>query len=253
MSTFPCVEFDNVTKRFPVGLLGRRKVTALDRVSLTVAPGDVYGIIGPNRAGKSTLVKLLLTICRPTSGRITRLGRHVRDRATLARVGYVHEQQVFPIYLTPRALLRQYGALSFVPRIELAQRIDELLDLVGLDGWEEVRIGCFSKGMFQRLALAQALLNDPELLVLDEPTEGLDLAARRVFHEIVRRRQGAGRTSVVISHHLADIQRLCNRILVLRDGQVAYEGPVGLLTSVTTPTERDFEAAVELFYAEATT
>ena len=250
MDRLTCVEFEDVSKVFPVGLWGRRKIRALDGVSLTVQTGDVYGVIGPNRAGKSTLVKLLLTICRPTTGRITRFGRHMADRSTLARIGYVHECQVFPDYLTARGLLRQYGALGFVPRHVVAERSVALLKQVGLSGWEDVTIRKFSKGMFQRLALAQALINDPDLLVLDEPTEGLDMAARRVFHEIVERRQKEGRTSIVISHRLADIQRLCTRILVMSDGQVAYEGPTTLLTSVNAPTESDFETALEPFYAE---
>lgn len=250
MDRLTCVEFEDVSKVFRMGLWRHRKIRALDRVSFTVQTGDVYGVIGPNRAGKSTLVKLLLTICRPSEGRISRFGRHMSDRSTLARVGYVHERQVFPDYLTARGLLRQYGALSFVPRKVVAQRSGELLNLVGLADWEDVTIRKFSKGMFQRLALAQALINDPDLLVLDEPTEGLDLAARRVFHDIVLRRRDEGRTSIVISHRLADIQRLCNRVLVLRDGQVAYEGSTSLLTSVTAPTETDFETALEPFYAE---
>lgn len=247
-----CVSFDSVTKRFPVDLWRRRTVCALDRVSFSIAEGDVYGVIGPNRAGKSTLVKLLLTICRPTSGRIERLGRHVADRSTLAQVGYVHERQVFPAYLTARGLLAQYSALSFVPRGEARGRSEELLELVGLIDWADVSIGRYSKGMCQRLALAQALVNDPDLLVLDEPTEGLDLAARRLFHVIVRRRQAVGRTSLVISHHLADIQRLCNRVLVLRQGRVAYEGPTAQLTAAGASTEADFEAAIEPLFADTT-
>lgn len=247
----PAVHFADVTKQFRVGLFGRR-VCALDRVSCTVNEGDVYGVIGPNRAGKSTLAKLLLTICHPTSGRIQRLGRHVADRSTLARVGYVHERQVFPAYLTAAGLLRQYGALSFVPSRTLGRRIDELVQLVGLSDWANVAIGRYSKGMLQRLALAQALINDPDLLVLDEPTEGLDLAARRLFHSILRQRKGEGRTSMVISHHLPDIQRLCNRVLVLRQGRVVFEGLTGQLTAQASSSGGDMETAVEPLYAEST-
>jgi ABC-2 type transport system ATP-binding protein len=245
----PCLQFDNVVKVFPVGLFGRRGVRALDGVSMSVGEGDVYGVIGPNRAGKSTLVKLLLTICRPTSGTIRRFGRSGHDRETLRRVGYVHERQVFPLYLSARALLAQYGALSWVPRAQVRARTTELLELVGLSEWADGPISRYSKGMFQRLALAQALINDPDLLVLDEPTEGLDLAARRLFHQIVRRRQTEGRTSIVVSHHLVDIQRLCNRLLVLREGRVAFEGPTIELAPTeaanSVATEAAFEAAFE--------
>lgn len=250
MGSTAAATFEQVTKRFRVGIVGRRRVTALDGISFTVETGDVYGIIGPNRAGKSTLAKLLLTICRSDAGRITRLGRHVADRRTLARVGYVHERQVFPAYLTARGLLAQYGALSFVPRGELRPRIEELLELVDLAEWSDVSIGRFSKGMVQRLALAQSLINDPDLLVLDEPTEGLDLAARRLCHMIVRRRQAEGRTSIVISHHLPDIQRLCNRVLVLRQGRVAFEGETRQIAGAGTAEQADFETAVEPLYAD---
>jgi ABC-2 type transport system ATP-binding protein len=248
------VQFDEVTKDFPLGLLRRRKVRALDAVSMSVGQGDVYGIIGPNRAGKSTLVKLLLTICRPTSGTIRRFGRNGKDRETLRRVGYVHERQVFPLYLTARSLLAQYGALSWVPRTQVRERTAELLEMVALTEWADSPVSQYSKGMLQRLSLAQALINDPDLLVLDEPTEGLDLGARRLFHKIVRRRQTEGRTSIVVSHHLVDIQRLCNRLLVLREGRVAFEGPTSELvptsSSASTASEAAFEAAIEPLYAE---
>lgn len=255
MLSQPCVQFENVTKVFPLGWFGRRKVRALDHVSLAVGEGDVYGVIGPNRAGKSTLAKLLLTICRPTAGTIRRFGRSGRDRQTLRRIGFVHERQVFPLYLSARGLLAQYGALAWVPHSVVRARSEELLELVGLSEWADGPISRYSKGMFQRLALAQALINDPDLLVLDEPTEGLDLAARRLFHSIVRQRQTEGRTSIVVSHHLADIQRLCNRLLVLREGRVAFEGQTSDLASTETVAsdvaETAFEAAVEPLYTEA--
>ena len=185
------VRFEKVSKVFSGGLFGR-DVRALDGVSLSIAEGEVFGLIGPNRAGKTTLVKILLSICRPTAGRFWRLGKHGKDRGTLARVGYVHESQAFPRYLTARSLLEYYGALSWQPAATVRRRAGELLDRVGLADRSREPIGRFSKGMLQRLALAQAMINDPELLVLDEPSEGMDLAARRLLQSVIRERQAQG-------------------------------------------------------------
>lgn len=215
--------FDEVTKVYSAGPF-RAGVRALDGVSLTIDRGEVFGLVGPNRAGKTTLVKILLSICRPTSGRIMRLGRHWKDRRTLARVGYVHESQAFPRYLSARSLLEFYGALSSQPASEVHRRAGELLERFGLADRCREPIARFSKGMLQRLALCQALINDPELLVLDEPSEGMDLSARRVFDEIISERKKQGHTAILVSHHLNDIQRLCDRVAVIRSGKLAFIG-----------------------------
>jgi ABC-2 type transport system ATP-binding protein len=253
------VRFEEVTKVYTAGLFGRGGVRALDRVSLSIQAGEVFGLIGPNRAGKTTLVKILLSICRPTSGRIIRLGRDWRDRGTLSRVGYVHESQAFPRYLTARSLLKYYGALTLQGSAEVRRRTDELLQRVGLADRSREPIARFSKGMLQRLALAQALVNDPELLVLDEPSEGMDLSARRLLHDVIRERQQAGRTAILVSHLLADVQRLCDRVAVLREGKLAFVGRVDELTGqmldgeFPSPQEpgRSLEDAVEPLYAGA--
>ncbi len=202
---------------------------ALDGVSFSVAAGEVFGMVGPNRAGKTTLVKILLSICHPTGGRITRLGRHARDRSTLARVGYVHESQAFPRYLTARTLLQFYGALAWQESRDVQRRTDMLLERFGLADRSQEPIGRFSKGMLQRLALAQSLINDPELLVLDEPSEGMDLSARRVLDEVICERRKQGRTAILVSHRLGDVQRLCDRVAVLREGRMAFLGSVDAL------------------------
>src|SRR5262245_6611695 len=172
MAVTAVAEFDNVCKDYPTGLLPGPKLRAVAGVSLHVRPGEVFGLLGPNRSGKTTLVKLLLSLARPTSGRVRRLGRPASHRATLARVGYVHENQAFPRYLTAAALLEYYGALSLMEAARARQRAGELLELVGLADRSREPISRFSKGMVQRLGLAQALLNEPDLLVLDEPAEG---------------------------------------------------------------------------------
>ncbi len=250
------VRFENVTKTFSAGLF-RQPIRALDGISLEIGAGETFGLIGPNRAGKTTLAKILLSICRPTSGRIMRLGRHAGDRSTLARVGYVHESQAFPRYLTAHSLLNFYGALSLQPAAEVRRRADALLERVGLADRSREPIGRFSKGMLQRLALAQALINDPELLVLDEPSEGMDLAARRLLHGIIRERQQQGRTAILVSHLLGDIQRLCTRVAVLRGGQLNFLGDVADLTGHATGVDSDelvannsaLEDALEPYYA----
>src|SRR3954447_19488153 len=182
-------EFKDVSRDYVTGWLPRRSLRAVDRVSLRVGPGEVLGLLGPNRAGKTTLVKLLLSLCRPTAGEIVRLGRPASDRSTLARVGYVHENHAFPRYLNARELLRLYGAMSLIPYEKLGPRVEELLALVGLADRAGDPIWQYSKGMVQRLGMAQALLPEPDLLVLDEPTEGLDLAGRRLLRSLVQKQK----------------------------------------------------------------
>lgn len=249
--TNPVAHFDQVTKVYGAGLWQRR-ITAVEKVTLSVPPGIVLGLVGPNRAGKTTLVKLLLSLCRPTAGRIQRFGRPASDRRTLDRVGYLHESQAFPGYLTACGLLDYYGALALVPRGDRRRRAVRLLDRVGLADRAGDRIGSFSKGMLQRLALAQALINEPELLVLDEPSEGMDLLARRLLHDLLREHRRAGKTAVLVSHNPADVERLCDEVAVLRAGQTVFHGPLAGLAGETdgTRTER-FEEALAPLYAGA--
>src|ERR1700722_13646864 len=178
MSGAAVAEFDNVSKFYPAGLLGRGRILAAENVTFSINPGEVFALLGPNRAGKTTLVKILLSLCRPTSGRGTRFQQPLTDRQTLARIGYVHENPAFPRYLSATGLLEYYGALALLKESHVRKRAAELLELVGLADRGQEPIARFSKGMVQRLAVAQALLNDPELLVLDEPSEGLGLGGR---------------------------------------------------------------------------
>jgi ABC-2 type transport system ATP-binding protein len=164
-------EFEHVSKVFGSSFPGFRRVKALKNVSFSVLEGEVLGLLGPNRAGKSTLVRALLTICRPSSGKISRFGHPWNDRRTLSRIGYIHESQSLPGYLTAQGLLEYYGGLSGMSRGLIRARSAELLEQVDLADRNHEPISQFSKGMVQRLALAQALMNEPELLVLDEPTD----------------------------------------------------------------------------------
>jgi ABC-2 type transport system ATP-binding protein len=249
------VEFRSVSKTYRTGFLGGRRICALRDVTLAVPRGCVFGVVGPNRAGKTTLVKTLLSLCRPTAGTILRLGRPVEHRCTLSRVGYVHESQAFPPYLTATTLLQYYGRLSFVASRELERRIPRLLEQVGLADRAGEPIRTFSKGMLQRLALAQALVNDPELLVLDEPTEGLDLTARKLLHGVLARNRAEGKTAVLVSHNLAEVQRLCDRVAVLRTGRLVYAGLLARLTPEATNDGRAdaLQSVLEPMYAGAAT
>jgi ABC-2 type transport system ATP-binding protein len=230
MATTAVAEFDQVSKVYPNGLLKRPGLAAVAGVSLQIMPGEVFGLLGPNRAGKTTLVKLVLSLCRPTAGKVLRLDRPVGDRSTLARVGYVHENQAFPRYWNALGLLHYYGALSLMPPDKVRQRGHTLLERVGLADRSREPIARFSKGMTQRLGLAQALLNDPELLVLDEPTEGLDLEGRRLVQEIIAERRRLGRAVLLVSHALPEVEPLCDRIGVLVQGRLVYMGAVADLS-----------------------
>jgi ABC-2 type transport system ATP-binding protein len=236
--------FQSVEKRYPAGPLGRGGVAAVRGVSFDVPAGSVFGLLGPNRAGKTTLVKLLLSLARPTAGTVTRLGQPVRDRETLARVGYMHENNAFPRYLSAAEVLRFYGGLSGVDPAALPKRADLLLDRVGLADRAGEPIGRFSKGMAQRLGLAQALVNDPDLLVLDEPTEGLDLAGRQLLRDVIRDQARAGRTVLLVTHVLGEVEELCDEVAVVVAGKLAHRGNVPALLAGG----RSLEAALRAVY-----
>jgi ABC-2 type transport system ATP-binding protein len=245
------VELEKVSKVYPAGWPGRGRVTAVADVSLRVEPGEVFGLVGPNRAGKTTLVKVVLSLCRPTAGRACRLGRPVGDRSTLARVGYLHEGPAFPRYLTAAGLLEYYGTLTLLPGDHLRRRVLELLRRVGLADRAAEPIARFSKGMAQRLGVAQALLNDPELLVLDEPSEGLDVPGRRLVREIIAEQRRRGRTVLLVSHVAAEVEQLCDRVGVLVGGRLAYIGPVAdLKRDPETGRGRSLEDALDQLYGK---
>ena len=235
--TAPAVEFLDICRRY-------RALRAVDRVSFRVEPGEVFGLLGPNRAGKTTLVKMLLSLTKPTSGSASRLGAPIRDRSTLARVGYMHENHAFPRYLCARELLGYYGAMSLVPFEPLCARVEELLAKVGLADRASDPIHTFSKGMVQRLGLAQALVNDPELLVLDEPTEGLDLEGRRLLRGVVADLKARDRTVLLVSHVLPEVEALCTRVAVIVRGTLRHLGPVSDLAA-----KRPLEESLAEMYA----
>jgi ABC-2 type transport system ATP-binding protein len=246
------VTFENVSKLYPAGWRLRPTLPAVTGVSLRLEPGQVFALLGPNRAGKTTLVKILLSLCRPSTGRVMRFGRPLADRRTLTRIGYMHESQAFPRYLTAAGLLHYYAALSLISEPELSRKVPHLLEMAGLADRAREPIARFSKGMIQRLGLAQALLNDPELLVLDEPTEGLDLAGRRLVFDVVAEQRKHGCTVLLVSHVLTEVERLCDSVGVLVQGRLVHAGPLsGLLRDPATQCTRSLEQALQDLYEKA--
>ncbi|MBL9149409.1 MAG: ABC transporter ATP-binding protein [Phycisphaerae bacterium] len=208
----------------------RRKIHALRDVSLQVARGEIFGLLGPNGAGKSTLVKILMTVIRPTVCTGTLLGRPIGDRPTLARVGYLPEHLRFPSYLTGRQALDYFGALSKVDGRTRAQRIPALLKLVGMTDWATQPVASYSKGMRQRLGLAVALVASPDLVVLDEPTDGVDPIGRKEIRDVLLALRAEGRTVFVNSHLLGELEMVCDRVAIMNKGQVVRQGTIRGLT-----------------------
>ena len=219
--------FDGVSKTYP----GRRSQPAVAGVSFEVPAGSAFALLGPNRAGKTTLVKLLLSLSKPTAGAVTRLGRPAADRSTLGRVGYMHENHAFPRYLTATEVLHFYGGVTGVPTGQLAGKATALLERVGLSDRAREPISRYSKGMVQRLGLAQALVADPDLLILDEPTEGLDLFGRQLLRDVVRDMKAAGKTVLLVTHVLSEVDELCDEVAVIVAGRLARRGPVADLNA----------------------
>lgn len=208
----------------------RKRFQALDQLSLTVSQGETFGLLGLNGAGKTTTLKLLLGLLRPTSGEVSVLGHQPGDTRSLARIGFLPETPYFYSYLSAYEFLEFSGRLFRLSKKERQDRSKELLELVGLTDSAKKPIGKFSKGMMQRLGIAQSLLNDPELIFWDEPTSGLDpigrLDVRTILHTLKKR----GKTVFFNSHLLPDVSEVCDRIGILNRGKLVYEGRVEDIT-----------------------
>jgi ABC-2 type transport system ATP-binding protein len=223
------IDITNASKTYKGGL-GKEPIRALRGVDLQVGRGEVFGLLGPNGAGKSTLVKILMTVIRPSSVSGSVLGNPVADKQTLAKVGYLPEHHRFPDYLKGWQVLDFYGAMAGMARKDRKPRIDKLLDLVGMGEWAGKRIKQYSKGMRQRVGLAQALMNDPELVLLDEPTDGVDPQGRRDIREICQQLRDEGRTVFINSHLLSELEMVCDRVAIMVKGEVAQQGTIDELT-----------------------
>jgi ABC-2 type transport system ATP-binding protein len=211
-----------------------RTVRALDGLDLEVRRGELFGLLGPNGAGKTTTVKILLGLTRASEGEARLFGIPAGDPASRRRVGYLPEGHRFPGYLTARETLRIFGRMSGVDSSTLRDRIDPLLARVGIAAWGDVRVKKFSKGMTQRLGLAAALVHEPEVLLLDEPTDGVDPVGRREIRDLLREEAARGRAILVNSHLLSEIEQTCDRVAVLRAGRVVAQGTVAELTAETS-------------------
>jgi ABC-2 type transport system ATP-binding protein len=208
----------------------RGKVHALRGIGMQVERGEIYGLLGPNGAGKSTLVKILMTVVKPTRCEGTLLGRPVGHKSTLARVGYLPEHHRFADYLTGAQVIDFYGAMTNIPRRERRRRAGELLELVGMSQWAGRKIRGYSKGMRQRIGIAQALINDPDLVLLDEPTDGVDPVGRRAIRNILVEIKSRGKTVFLNSHLLSELEMVCDRVAILVQGVVAQQGTIDHLT-----------------------
>lgn len=205
---------------------------AVDALDLAVHQGEVFGLLGPNGAGKTTTMMMLLGNVRPTSGRATLLGRPIGDIPNRSKVGFLPEKFQFHEFLTATELLRLHGRLNGMTGSLLETRIDLVLGRVGLTDRAKSRIGDFSRGMQQRIGLAQALLNNPTLVILDEPTSALDPVGRRDVRQIVDELREQGKTVLLNSHILSEIEATCDRVAILKDGAILAEGTVAELTAV---------------------
>jgi ABC-2 type transport system ATP-binding protein len=209
----------------------RREVRAIDGVSLQVRRGAIFGLLGPNGAGKTTFVKTLLSAVRPTRGTALIYGRDANQPEARRPIGYLPENHRFPTYFTGEGMLDFYAALSGVDASRRKKLIPEQLELVGLSQWATMRIGKYSKGMLQRLGLAQALIHGPTILILDEPTDGVDPVGRRQIRDILNGFEARGVTIFVNSHLLAEVETLCKEVAILDKGKVALAGKMQDLTA----------------------
>ena len=225
----PAVVTENLTKIYR-DFWGRPKVVALDGLNLSLKRGEVFGLLGPNGSGKSTTIKLLLGLIFPSRGKATVLDRPAGDTRAAERLGFLPEESYLYRFLNAEETLDFYGRLFRIPRRSRKLRIHELLDLVGLDAKARKRsLGEYSKGMQRRIGLAQALINDPELILLDEPTTGLDPIGTREMKDLILLLKEQGKTVLLCSHLLADVQDVCDRIVILFRGKPLRLGYVSEL------------------------
>ena len=242
MGSNAAVSLRNLTKIYPIPFR-QRSVRAVRDLNLEVNTGEVYGLLGPNGSGKSTTLKIILGLIAPTHGRAKIFGRDSSEVASREMVGFLPENPYFYKYLTGRETLRFFGRLSGLHGQFLQQRIDDLLGVVGLTAAADRRLATYSKGMLQRIGLAQALIHEPSLLVLDEPTAGVDPAGSREICDLILAMKARGITILLSSHLLAQVEEICDRVGILAEGQLVREGRLQELISIRNRTELVLENA----------
>jgi ABC-2 type transport system ATP-binding protein len=228
----PVVEIEDLTKDFSIGFWKKRPIRALDNLCLQVQQGEIFGFLGPNGAGKSTTIKILMHLLHPTAGRARILGEPVANVAMHQRIGYLPENPYFYDYLTPAELLTYMGRLFGLRRSDLSRKVDALLESVGLSESRNLALRKFSKGMVQRIGIAQALINDPEIVFLDEPMSGLDPLGRMEVRRIITSLKARGVTVFFSSHILPDVEALCDRIAILNKGKLQETGTLDEILKV---------------------
>ena len=216
---------------------GRRKVQALKALDIEVKRGEIFGLLGPNGSGKSTTIKLIQGLLFPTSGRAFVLGKDARDVSKNERIGYLPEESYLYKFLNAEETLDFYGRLFDMPADVRRQRSDQLIKMVGLDRARRRQLREYSKGMTRRIGLAQALINEPDLLILDEPTTGMDPIGSREMKDLIIRLRDEGKTILLCSHQLADVQDVCDRVAILHQGELRELGRVDSLLKVRDVTE----------------
>ncbi len=234
--TDPAIAVRGLTKIFPVPL-HRQSIVAVRDLDLRVERGEVYGLLGPNGSGKSTTLKIILGLVSPTRGCTEIFGRDSRLVKSREAVGFLPENPYFYKYLSGEETLRFFGRLCGLGGIQLKNRIDELLELVGLTKARKRRLGTYSKGMLQRIGLAQALIHEPKLVVLDEPTAGVDPAGSREIRDLILDLKRRGITVLLSSHLLAQAQEICDHVGILADGVLVREGRLQELIAIENQTE----------------
>lgn len=225
------IEILGLEKSYPVGFWRRRRKQALRPLHLTIEEGEVFGFLGPNGAGKTTTLKLLMGLVFPSGGTARILGLDSDDPRVKVQVGFLPEQPYFYDYLTAQELLNYYAQLSGVPAKERSARVDQMLARVGLSDAAQVQLRKFSKGMLQRVGLAQAILHDPKVVFLDEPMSGLDPMGRREVRDLIQQLRNEGKTVFFSTHILSDAEALCDRVAVIHEGELRGVGAVAELTS----------------------
>jgi ABC-2 type transport system ATP-binding protein len=232
----PVIETRNLSKTYR-DFWGRQKVRALKALDLTIYRGEVFGLLGPNGSGKSTTIKLLLGLLFPTTGRAIVLGKEATDVKKNERIGYLPEETYLYKFLNAEETLDFYGRLFDMPAALRKQRAEALIDMVGLSWARRRQMREYSKGMARRLGLAQAMINDPELILLDEPTSGLDPIGTREMKDLILKLKAEGKTILMCSHLLADVQDVCDRIAILHQGELKELGRVDSLLKLRDVTQ----------------
>src|SRR5437870_5471724 len=222
----PILKIEDLVVEYRTREFGQRVRIAVNRLSLEVFPGEVFGFLGPNGAGKTTTMNVLLGFVPATRGAAYVFNVNVRDPIARQRIGYLPELTYYYKFLTAEELLRFYARIFRIPRAEVGPRVDEVLKLVELDAARKRPIKTYSKGMQQRVGLAQALINNPDLLILDEPTSGLDPIGRMKVREIIERLKQEGKTVFFSSHELGEVETVCDRVAILQQGELKVEGNV---------------------------